>query len=771
MSQSPTELPSELRNVSFDHDHNSPDPSTYISNVDQSEIHHVVVPSFDDHDNSTGLKTPTKRSPSSSSSSSAQLVEDQDRSPEQHLGREENDEKRCPPPSHALCQANNDRMKLALSRHETILSDDQFSEQLNHQHYHERFPYNDVSTKSNRSNDCSDSHHQRNRSEVTSKNKVELFKAINNASHPTYDNRVGLDILSSAVVAGNVTIKKVDKNIIEERQRQSFIRNQMNILEQQRLYARDMTTHRGIQYSHHFSGSNHPPHPVGSHYQHLHHPSLIKGNMSRTVPPPSLPVLNQDRHPHIRHPSLRPPPPPQHYQSQHGYYGHYRHSSFPPTQTPSYLPIPYGSHNFFHHHHHPMHEQTAPHHHQDNIELPIQSQNKQDEKMKVVQSLDEPERSKKSRHSKSEIGNGYSSTKTSNRSSQTFVTAMGNGQKTNTMRSNDDWKHVATNTEEYLSNEGVQITPSNLRMDKRHHRKNSSLSSIGLGNILGGPVLSPGDIKETPPSSHQKQLHPLKSSPPTSIHTKQQDISRHHRSTSSSSFFNVLDSIVGRDNEMFLRHLHREGGRGQQSSSTHRNDEEDDEDHSIGLSPMSTTDTHRPPLESIRCKIQYDDSDHHSDDNIEQGKLAAGGTSKRVRRKCTIYGCQNRVVQGGLCITHGARRKICQHPGCMKHVKKAGYCSTHGPARKRCDVLGCHKVAVQKNRCVAHGAKKKLCNYRAGCTKQAILGGQCKKHHDIQQKKKMLQHNMNGVTTSPSSSPTIFCSEIQELETIDTIAL
>jgi hypothetical protein len=142
---------------------------------------------------------------------------------------------------------------------------------------------------------------------------------------------------------------------------------------------------------------------------------------------------------------------------------------------------------------------------------------------------------------------------------------------------------------------------------------------------------------------------------------------------------------------------------------------------------MSTTDTHRPPLESIRCKIQYDDSDHHSDDNIEPGKLAAGGTSKRVRRKCTIYGCQNRVVQGGLCITHGARRKTCQHPGCMKHVKKVGFCTTHGSARKRCDVVGCHKVAVQKNRCVAHGAKKKLCNYRVGCTKQAILGGQCKK--------------------------------------------
>eukprot|EP00541_Cyclophora_tenuis_P001210 CAMPEP_0116579224 /NCGR_PEP_ID=MMETSP0397-20121206/22140_1 /TAXON_ID=216820 /ORGANISM="Cyclophora tenuis, Strain ECT3854" /LENGTH=295 /DNA_ID=CAMNT_0004108695 /DNA_START=1 /DNA_END=888 /DNA_ORIENTATION=+ len=110
--------------------------------------------------------------------------------------------------------------------------------------------------------------------------------------------------------------------------------------------------------------------------------------------------------------------------------------------------------------------------------------------------------------------------------------------------------------------------------------------------------------------------------------------------------------------------------------------------------------------------------------------LAAGGTSKRIRRKCTVEGCPNRVVQGGLCISHGAKRKTCKHPGCTKNVKKAGLCSTHGPARKRCEAEGCTKVAVQGGRCIAHGAKKKLCSVDA-CSKQAILGGMCKKHHDL----------------------------------------
>jgi hypothetical protein len=110
-------------------------------------------------------------------------------------------------------------------------------------------------------------------------------------------------------------------------------------------------------------------------------------------------------------------------------------------------------------------------------------------------------------------------------------------------------------------------------------------------------------------------------------------------------------------------------------------------------------------------------------------KLATGGTSKRVRRKCSVEGCANRVVQGGLCITHGAKRKTCKHPGCDKNVKKAGLCSTHGPARKRCDAEGCDKVAVQGGKCISHGAKKRVCLFD-NCSKQAILSGMCKKHHD-----------------------------------------
>lgn len=105
---------------------------------------------------------------------------------------------------------------------------------------------------------------------------------------------------------------------------------------------------------------------------------------------------------------------------------------------------------------------------------------------------------------------------------------------------------------------------------------------------------------------------------------------------------------------------------------------------------------------------------------------------KRTRRPCTVLGCPNRVVQGGVCVAHGARRKLCNFPGCDKCVKKAGFCSTHGPARKRCEVPGCSRVAVQGGICIGHGAKKVPC-LMEGCRRQALNDGLCRIHSDDSQ--------------------------------------
>ena len=204
-----------------------------------------------------------------------------------------------------------------------------------------------------------------------------------------------------------------------------------------------------------------------------------------------------------------------------------------------------------------------------------------------------------------------------------------------------------------------------------HHRKLSSFSSIA--NIFQGPTA--GEVAEQ---------HPLKGG--------------HHRATSSTvSFLRDLDVGLESSDAAFLQNLQASNAVGAAKDVVSRSNAADNDD---------------------------------SEADGAGSKLAPGGTSKRVRRKCTIDGCPNRVVQGGLCIAHGAKRKTCKHPGCNKNVKKAGLCSTHGPARKRCEADGCSKVAVQGGRCIAHGAKKKLCSID-GCAKQAILSGMCKKHHDL----------------------------------------
>lgn len=209
-------------------------------------------------------------------------------------------------------------------------------------------------------------------------------------------------------------------------------------------------------------------------------------------------------------------------------------------------------------------------------------------------------------------------------------------------------------------------------VEANHHRKTSSISSWLF--------MGPGEFGDN-------------------------SLKGHHRATSSSVSFLGLDA-GGLDNpdNAFLKNLQASTGTSAPAFDTSKPIAESDQEHS---DPDSADDSH--------------------------SKLAAGGTSKRVRRKCNVSGCQNRVVQGGHCITHGAKRKQCKHAGCNKNVKKAGFCSTHGPARKRCEAEGCGKVAVQGGRCIAHGAKKKLCSMDS-CTKQAILGGMCKKHHDQNRK-------------------------------------
>lgn len=154
--------------------------------------------------------------------------------------------------------------------------------------------------------------------------------------------------------------------------------------------------------------------------------------------------------------------------------------------------------------------------------------------------------------------------------------------------------------------------------------------------------------------------------------------------------------------------------------------------HKINRSPTTistvSVDTRTSGTPATRARID-------SDDSIDT-------KNKRTGRKCKFEGCLNSVVQGGLCISHGAKRKQCAHPGCTKNVKKAGMCSAHGPARKKCEHADCCNIAVQGGLCIAHGAKKRLCCH-VGCTKKArsAWNHMCKRHFDDKNQSSSRQNN------------------------------
>ena len=263
--------------------------------------------------------------------------------------------------------------------------------------------------------------------------------------------------------------------------------------------------------------------------------------------------------------------------------------------------------------------------------------------------------------------------------SQTFVTAIAVGEGNKTIP-------VAAYSKSGVISEDVANNKP--PMEITHHRKMSSFSSLGA--MLGPNIFASTSSSRGTPS-------------------KEDDVSKgHHRKASSNiSFLHGIDVGLEVD-ATFLRNLHASNEAPPLAPPPSEIKQDPKQPTVVGSAPSPTSD---------------------GSGTGKGTKLAPGGTSKRVRRKCTVEGCTNRVVQGGLCISHGAKRKTCKHPGCTKNVKKAGLCSTHGPARKRCEHPGCPKVAVQGGRCISHGAKKKLCSVPE-CTKQAILSGMCKKHHD-----------------------------------------
>jgi len=108
---------------------------------------------------------------------------------------------------------------------------------------------------------------------------------------------------------------------------------------------------------------------------------------------------------------------------------------------------------------------------------------------------------------------------------------------------------------------------------------------------------------------------------------------------------------------------------------------------------------------------------------------------KRYIYTCTHEGCNNRVVNGGLCVKHGAKRLICKHEGCNNQCTVGGLCIKHGAKKYTCSHDGCTNQIISRGVCIKHGAKRRTCSHK-GCDKWSLQGGVCTKHGAIRPPRK-----------------------------------
>lgn len=94
----------------------------------------------------------------------------------------------------------------------------------------------------------------------------------------------------------------------------------------------------------------------------------------------------------------------------------------------------------------------------------------------------------------------------------------------------------------------------------------------------------------------------------------------------------------------------------------------------------------------------------HSDEDKKKIK-----NDKKYVYKCKVEGCTKNVVNSGVCLEHGAKKKIhyCKHPsGCTKQVQRQGLCAAHGgrsyKPKEKCEIDGCTNIADSRGKCRTH---------------------------------------------------------------------
>jgi len=134
----------------------------------------------------------------------------------------------------------------------------------------------------------------------------------------------------------------------------------------------------------------------------------------------------------------------------------------------------------------------------------------------------------------------------------------------------------------------------------------------------------------------------------------------------------------------------------------------------------------QPPVpDSLKPKNTSTSGGSSSSSTNGDGTSAASSSNTKLKRKKKFSPSSatekrhSHSSLGGVCMGHGAAKKICSHEGCTNHVKRSGVCWRHGAKRTlpSCRHEGCTNHAKKGGVCIRHGAKvkNKTCNHE-GCT-------------------------------------------------------
>eukprot|EP00985_Skeletonema_marinoi_P006464 scaffold2799_cov126-Skeletonema_marinoi.AAC.3 len=147
--------------------------------------------------------------------------------------------------------------------------------------------------------------------------------------------------------------------------------------------------------------------------------------------------------------------------------------------------------------------------------------------------------------------------------------------------------------------------------------------------------------------------------------------------------------------------------------------------------PFATADTSDEKSAAVNSNEKNTQLDQKRKASTDEELPTKKADVNKYRQICsTTNGCTHVAVQAGVCMRHGARRKLCSSEGCTNMVV-GGVCIRHVAKvtrkHKLCSREECTNQARKGGVCIRHGAQKKRCS-REECTNYAKKGGVCMRH-------------------------------------------